>query len=309
MARLFFEGRMLRPTGGAARADAPADDPVRGIVLVVSSMIIFSVSDATAKYLSASLPPIEIAWLRYGTFLLILLPSILRHGSASLRSHRPGLQLARGLGLLTSSVLFIFAVSAMPMADATATSFVSPLFTTALSIPFLGEKVGVRRWAAVVIGLVGMLIIVRPGTTAFHPASMFPLCSALAWSLAMVITRKMSGADSTVVMLVYAAGIGFLVLSAALPLVWVPPSVAEVALGVFIGLASTTGQWLVVCAYRRATASLLAPFSYTQLVWSSFLGFVVFGGLPDGMTLLGAAIIVLSGLYTVHRERVARGEH
>ncbi|MFI4988464.1 MAG: DMT family transporter [Alphaproteobacteria bacterium] len=287
-------------------AESGADEPLAGILLVMASMIVFSCSDATAKYLTQSLPAVEVAWLRYATFVVLIVPAIVRHGGTRLHSRNPGLQLVRGFTLLASSLFFILAISAMPMADATATTFVSPLLTTALSIPFLGEKVGIRRWAAIVVGMIGVIIVVRPGTSAFNPAAVFPLLSAASWSLAMVITRKMSGADGMITMLTYAAGSGFVALSMALPLVWVTPVLWQVALGIFIGIASSAGQWLVVLAYRRADASVLAPFSYSQIVWSSLLGMAVFGNVPDAQTMIGAAVIVASGIYTAHRERAVR---
>ena len=298
------------PRDGAAGdrvADVAArhrDDPLAGIVLILVAMVLFSFSDAAAKFLTQSLPALEIAWLRFACFVAILLPALAKRGRQGIRSRRPSLQIVRGLSLVASSVLFILAVRHLPMADATATGFVSPLFTTALAIPFLGERVGIRRWSAVVVGLIGVLIVVRPGTSAFHPAAILPILSAMSWAMAMVITRKMSHVDGIVTMLAYAAGVGFIVLSATLPFVWVPPTFGEIGLGIFIGVASTVGQWLIVQAYRRASASVLAPFSYSQLLWSGTLGFVVFSAVPDGYTLLGAAIIVASGIYTAHREHV-----
>jgi drug/metabolite transporter (DMT)-like permease len=299
-----FSSSVEPPAPDAVARLGRSDDPVTGILLVLGAMLLFSCSDATAKFLTESLSALEIAWIRYTTFTLLVLPAMLRAGSASLRARRPSVQIARGLCLLASSLLFILGVSYLPMADATATSFVSPLLTTALAIPFLGEKVGIRRWAAVAIGLAGVLIVVRPGSSAFNPASVLPLLSAASWAMAMVITRKYSNVDAIVTMLAYAAVTGFVVLTLAQPLVWRTPSLLELGLGVFIGFASSAGQWLVVRAYRRASASVLAPFSYTQLVWSTMLGFAVFGAIPDGQTLLGASIIVASGLYTLHRERV-----
>ncbi|HEY6335349.1 MAG TPA: DMT family transporter, partial [Alphaproteobacteria bacterium] len=270
--------------GVAEVAAERRDDPLAGIVLILVAMVLFSFSDATAKFLTQSLPALEIAWLRFACFVAILLPALAKTGRQGIRSRRPSLQIVRGLSLVASSVLFVLAVRYLPMADATATSFVSPLFTTALAIPFLGERVGIRRWSAVVVGLIGVLIVVRPGTSAFHPAAILPILSAMSWAMAMVITRKMSHVDGIVTMLAYAAGVGFIVLSATLPFVWVRPTFGEIGLGIFIGVASTVGQWLIVQAYRRASASVLAPFSYSQLLWSGTLGFVVFGAVPDGYT-------------------------
>lgn len=222
----------------------------------------------------------------------------------ALRTQRPMLQITRGMALLGSSLLFISGLRFLPIAEASATSFVSPLFVTALSIFFLGEKVGLRRWFATTVGLLGVLIVLRPGTSAFHPAAFFPVVSAFAWACTLILTRNMSGQERTVVTMTYSSIVGFAVLCALVPLVWVTPSWHDILLGLIIGVASTAGQWIVVLAFRYADASVLAPFSYIQLLWVTFLGFVIFGEVPDVWTVVGAAFIVASGLYTAHRERV-----
>jgi len=292
----------LEPAGGGAAARR--DDPLGGILLLLLAVLIFSCSDATAKYLSGELPLIEIVWLRYLTFALLLVPPTLRGGRMVLRSTRPGLQLWRGLSMLASSLLFIACLPILPLADATSIGFVSPLFITALSIPFLGEQVGMRRWAAIVVGLIGVLIVVRPGTSAFQPAALLPIFSALAWAAAIIITRKMSGADGTLTTLIFTALSSLLVVSVLVPFVWVMPTPRQVGLALVYGLFASGGQWLVVLAYHRAGASVLAPLTYSQLVWAAALGFLVFGAVPDTWTLVGAAVIIASGLYTAHRERI-----
>jgi len=298
------------PGAQVALAVAPRrDDPLRGVGLLLSAMILFSCSDATGKYLSASLPPIEVVWLRYLGFCLLVLPAIIAGKPAKmLRSRRPGLQVLRGLGILGSAILFTMAVQTLPMADATATSFVSPIFITALSIPFLGEVVGLRRWAAVGVGLIGVLIVVRPGSAGFHPMMLLPILSAISWAGGIVLTRKMSGADGSVTTMAYSAATGVVVMTMIVPFYWQSPSWHQILLGLVIGIVSTTAQWIVVIAYRYADASVLAPFSYSQLVWSALLGFLVFGAVPDMLTFLGAAVIIGSGLYTAHRERVRAQE-
>lgn len=280
------------------------DDPLRGILLIIAAMVFFSMSDACSKVLGQVLPPIEIVWLRYSGFTLLMLPALLRR-PALFRSAAPALQIGRGLGLLGSALFFTAGLRFLAMADATATSFVSPLFITALSIPVLGEKVGLRRWSAIFVGLIGVLIVVRPGTSTFNPASVLPLLSSVSWACGIVLTRKMSHSnDGMVTTLGYAAITGWVVTSAMLPFVWEMPTWREVAIGGFMAGVSTAAQWLVVQGYRRANASVLAPFSYTQLVWSSLAGFLLFSMVPDAMTLIGAAVIIASGLYTAHRERI-----
>jgi drug/metabolite transporter (DMT)-like permease len=290
-------------------APARADRPFRGIALILASTVFLGASDVTAKYLSATLPSIEIAWIRFLVFALIMSPAMVPGSPLyALRSQRPGLQAMRGVALLGSSLFFISGLRFLPIAEASATGFVAPLFVTALSIVFLGETVGVRRWLATAVGLIGVLIILRPGTGAFHPAAFFPIVSALAWACTLIMTRMMSGRDHAITTMTYSSIVGVCILSALVPLVWVAPSWHDILFGVFIGLASTAGQWIVVLAFRYADASVLAPFSYTQLLWVSILGFVIFGEVPDVWTVTGAVFIVGSGLYTAHRERVRRSQ-
>lgn len=291
------------------RAPARADRPFRGIALILASTVFLGASDVTAKYLSATLPSIEIAWIRFLVFALIMSPAMLPGSPLyALRTGQPGLQLMRGVALLSSSLFFISGLRFLPIAEASATGFVSPLFVTALSIVFLGEKVGVRRWVATALGLIGVLIVLRPGTSAFHPAAFFPIVSALAWAGTLVMTRLMSGKEHAITTMTYSSITGVCILSALVPMVWVAPSWHDILFGIFIGIASTAGQWIVVLAFRYADASVLAPFSYTQLLWVSISGFLIFGELPDVWTVTGAVFIVASGLYTAHRERIRRSQ-
>ena len=288
---------------------ARADRPFRGIALILASTVFLGVSDVTAKYLSATLPSTEIAWIRFLVFALIMSPAMLPGSPLyAMRTERPGLQLMRGVALLSSSLLFISGLRFLPIAEASATGFVSPLFVTALSIVFLGERVGVRRWIATALGLIGVLIILRPGTGAFHAAAFFPIVSALAWACTLIMTRMMSGREHALTTMTWSSIAGVCILSALLPFAWVAPSWHDILFGVLIGVASTAGQWIVVLAFRYADASVLAPFSYTQLLWVSILGFVIFGEVPDIWTVTGAVFIVGSGLYTAHRERIRRSQ-
>ncbi len=293
----------------ARAAPARADRPFRGVALILASTIFLGASDVIAKYLSATLPSIEIAWIRFLVFALIMVPAMLPGSPLfALRTGRPDLQAMRGVALLLSSLFFISGLRFLPIAEASATGFVAPLFVTALSIVFLGESVGVRRWLATAVGLIGVLIILRPGSSAFHPAAFFPIVSALAWACTLIMTRMMSGREHAITTMTWSSIVGVCVLSALVPFVWVAPSWHDILFGVLIGVASTAGQWIVVLAFRYADASVLAPFSYTQLVWVSLLGFVVFGEVPDVWTVTGAAFIVASGLYTAHRERIRQSQ-
>ena len=291
------------------QAPARADRPFRGIALILLSTLFLSTSDTTAKYLSKSLPSLEIAWVRFVVFAVIMLPAMLPGSPLyALRTQRPGFQLMRGVALLGSSIFFITGLRYLPIAEASATSFVAPLFVTALSIIFLSERVGLRRWLATIVGLAGVLVIIRPGTGAFHAAALFPIVSAFAWAVTLVMTRVMSGREHAVTTMTYSSIAGVAVISALVPFVWVAPTWHDILLGLLVGVASTTGQWIVVLAFRYADASVLAPFSYIQLLWVSIFGFVVFGEVPDVWTVTGAVFIVSSGLYTAHRERVRRSQ-
>jgi drug/metabolite transporter (DMT)-like permease len=291
------------------RAPARADRPFKGIALILLSTVFLGVSDVTAKYLSATLPSIEIAFVRFLVFALIMVPAMVPASPLyAMRTGNLGLQLMRGASLLGSSLLFITGLRYLPIAEASATGFVAPLFVTALSIVLLSESVGVRRWIATATGLFGVLIILRPGTGAFHMAAFLPLVSALCWACTLIMTRMMSGKEHAITTMTYSSIAGVALMSALVPFVWVAPSWHDILLGILIGIASTAGQWIVVLAFRYADASVLAPFSYTQLVWVSTLGFLIFGEVPDVWTIVGAAFIVASGLYTAHRERVRRSQ-
>ncbi len=290
-------------------APARADRPFRGIALILTSTVFLGVSDVTAKYLSTTLPSIEIAWIRFLVFALVMVPAMLPGSPLyALRSERPGLQAMRGIALLSSSLFFISGLRFLPIAEASATTFVAPLFVTALSIFFLGESVGVRRWLATAVGLMGVVIILRPGSSAFHLAAFFPIVSALAWACTLIMTRMMSGREHVLTTMTYSSIVGVCILSVLVPFVWVAPSWHDILFGILIGVASTAGQWIVVLAFRYADASVLAPFSYTQLLWVSILGFAIFGEVPDIWTVTGAVFIVASGLYTAHRERLRRSQ-
>lgn len=272
---------------------------------MVTSTVFFAFADVLAKELAGRLPAMEVVWLRYVTFGALVIPLVLAGGgAAALRSRRPGLQILRGFGMVGSAMLFTAALPYLPVAETTAIYFVSPILIMALSIPLLGETVGWRRWSAALVGLSGMLLIIRPGTSAFEAAALLPLLGASSWALAAVVTRKMSGQDPAITTLVYSAVVGIVLMSLLQPFVWVAPGLPEIGLGLAMGILSTLGHWLVILAYRHADASIIAPFSYIQLLWAGILGYFAFGSVPDAWTVAGAGIIALSGLYTAYRERV-----
>lgn len=290
-------------------ASSKAAAVLPSILQAVSAVLLFSISDVLAKQLRVSLPAVEVAWLRYVTFVGFAAVLAAQGRFAALWPKRPGLQTLRGVTLLGSALFFIIGLNRLQVAEASAISFVSPAFITALSIPFLGEVVGIRRWAAVLAGLIGVLVVIRPGSGALQSAAIYPVLSAVCWAVTIIVTRRMGTLDRTQTTLFWSALVGLLLLTAVLPFEFVPLTFGQVGMGVAIGLAASTGQYLLILAYRRTAASLLAPFSYAQLLSSTLLGYVAFGAVPDGMTFLGAGIIIASGLYTVHRERIRARAH
>lgn len=298
-------------TAKAAPAAVPAEAeerPLAAIGLVLASLLLFSGLDACSKILVADYSPVLITWGRYAANLVLLLPFVLRAGPRPLATAGIGLQIGRGVAMGGSSVLYIAGLASMAMADATAVAFAAPLIVTALSIPFLGERVGIRRWSAVAMGFLGVMIVVRPGSSTFHPASLFPLASAACWATGLVITRRIKTRDATLTTLLYTTLVAFLMASTFLPWVWEPLSWRALGLIAVMGLLSTAGQYFLLLGYQRGPASLLAPFSYMQIITSTFWGAVLFGSWPGANTLIGAPIVVASGLYVLHRERVRRGE-
>ena len=280
------------------------DAPLRGIALFLGALLCFSASDALAKFLSNGLPTIELAWMRYCVFVVFSL-LLLRAEGGRLRLGQPGQQILRGLGLVSSAIFFMISLRSLPIAEAATIGFASPILIIILAIPMLGERVGLRRWAAILLGMAGVIVVVRPGTAAFQPAALWTLASSLAWAVASIITRRMSGMHPAS-MLVWSALTGWLVLSVMMPFVAVWPTTTEIALTFAMGIAASSGQYLMILAYRWAGAAVLAPFAYTQLLWAIITGYVVFNATPDTATLIGGAIIAGSGLWSARNERGAK---
>lgn len=298
---------MTATTTTAAASLAPAASHLRGILLMLAAGFVFVILDATGKHLTASLSLMEITWGRC-LFHMLALPLFLGGQSLArtLWTARPGLQLVRSVLLLGSTFFFFWAVKYIPLADATAIGFVTPLLVTALSVPLLGERVGIRRWAAVAIGFGSVLLIMRPGFGMAHWAVILPLLCAACFALYQIATRILSRHDSTATTYFYSPVVGLVVTSLVLLLAdgeWRMPDLAGWLALVFLGAMGGFSHYLMIRALAAAPASLLAPFAYVQLVWSIAIGFAWFGDFPDASTLAGAAIICASGLYVLYRER------
>lgn len=290
-----------RPAG---RGPDAASLPVKGILLMLTAGALFVCLDAVGKYLTADYPVVEITWARF-FFHLLLFPLLLGAGRwrLVLRTNRVGLHIVRSLLLVGANFLFFLAVKFIPLADANALGFVSPLMLVAFSVLLLGERVGPRRWVAVAVGFVAVFAIIRPGFAEVHWAMFLPLGVALCFSLYQITTRILGATDHWVTILFFTATGGLVVTSAALPFVWVAPDLEGWALMALMGVFGGVSHLVLIRAFTIAPASILAPFAYVQLVWAIIAGFVIFGDFPDAWTLIGASVIAASGIYVIHRER------
>ncbi len=283
------------------------DNIPRGIGYFLLSLIFFVSLDTVAKHLSQIYPPIEVAWGRY-IFALAILPLILtpRRMVQAARTTRPGLQLLRSLLLAVTTYLFFLSVKYIPLADAVAIGFVAPLLTTALAIPLLGEKVGARRWTAIVVGLIGAIIIMRPGLEIRHWAYFLPIGTAVCMAFFTILTRILARHDGSDTTLFYTAIVGAAVLSIAVPFVWQTPAPWDWALFALAGIFGTGGHFSLILAYRYAPVSLLAPFTFLHMVLAVIFGLIFFGNFPDALTLTGAAVVAGAGIYVFRRESLLR---
>ncbi len=276
---------------------------------MAGGMFLFSAVDTQAKFLTETLHPIQIVWSRQlglliGVFILLAL-----RGGSVLHTRAPGLQIARGGLAAGSATLFVVAVSFVPLADAVAVSFVAPFIVTVLGALVLREPVGIRRWSAVTVGFIGTIIVIRPGLGVIHPAVMLVLLAAVLFALRQILSRVLSGTDSIETTVAYTALVGSLLLTLPLPFVWQwPTTTVEVTLLVSIAVLAAFAELLVIKALEVAQAVVVAPVQYTLLIWGTMYGYLVFGQLPDLWTWTGALIIVATGFYTLHRERVVMRE-
>lgn len=292
-----------REPSGARRAGSE-EQRLAGILCLLAAMAIVPAMDAIAKDLTERYAVLEVVWARYFFHFLLLGPLVLlRHRRAALLPPRFWLQTLRGLFLLAATGLFFAALARMPLADALALIFVSPLFVTAVSPVLLGESVGTRRRIAVGVGFLGALLIVRPGSGVFDWAALLALAAGLIYGCYILVTRMLSGTAPTSVTLTHTALLGALVTSLAVPFVWVTPSLVDLGFMLAIGLIAAAGHFLVIRAYDFASASFLAPFGYAEIVTATLLGYFVFGDFPEPVTWLGIAVVIASGIYIALRER------
>ncbi len=278
-----------------------------GIALTCGAVGVFACLDTTAKFLGREIAVMQVVWARYTfAFLLTLAISNPLSRPGLLRTGRPILQIGRAALLLGSTMLNFFALRYLRLDQVLAIGFSTPFLVAALSGPALGEWVGPRRWAAIAVGMCGVLVVTRPGFGEFHPAVILAVLSTFSYAFYFLWTRMLSRTDSNATTLFYSNGVGAVLMVPVIPFFWTAPTLGEFLLMMLAGALASFGHYLLIVAHRHAPPSLLSPFIYTQLVWVVLLGYVVFGDAPDGWTLVGAAIVIGSGLYILHRERITR---
>ena len=278
---------------------------LRGIALMIAAVSTFAVMDTIAKWLSQSYPVPAVVWARYVSQVLVMIVLLgPRYRAGLVRTKRPGLQILRGFVLVSSTMLFFNAISRMPIAEASAITFISPLILMAMSVVLLKEKVKPSTWVAVAAGFAGVLVIIRPGSGIFSVAAALPVATAFFFAGYQLLTRKLAGIDSTVATLFISALVGALTMCFVVPFYWVPlRSPWHGALLLAMGFLATAGHFMLIRAFEKAPASTLAPFVYAQLAAVLVLGYAVFGNFPDGWSLVGMALIVASGAFVVLRQR------
>lgn len=295
--------------GHLTPAGPSTDRPFAGVLFMLAGIASFCCMDAIVKWLTGMYPLLQVIALRSWCgwpFLLLIVH--FQGGFSGVRTRRPKVHLLRFLFVLGLTVCFFWGLSQMKLVDAVALTFVAPILVAVLSVPILGESVGRHRWTAILAGFVGVIVMLRPGSGVFQWASVVVLLSALCYALLMVTTRKFKSIEHPGALMFWpATGLAVVGLVVA-PIHWVTPTAGDLLLFVLAGMFGSLGIVGLTNAFRLAPAALASPFEYTALIWATVLGYLLWGDLPDRYTLIGAAIIVASGLYILYRETVRRAE-
>jgi drug/metabolite transporter (DMT)-like permease len=293
----------------SSQSPSPAVDRaarLTGIGLMCMALMCFACLDAIAKWLSPQIGPIPTTWARYfSSVALVLIVLNPRTQPGIFVSRKPWMQWFRSFLLFCSTILNFLALQYLQLTETMSIMFMAPLLVALFSGPILGEWVGMRRMIAIGVGFCGILIVTRPGLGGMHPAALFSLAGAVCYAFYAMLTRILAGHDSSGTTMVYSGLGGLLLLTPAVPFFWKQPANLTVwLLMILIGAFGAIGHWLLIKAHQRAPAPVLSPFIYSQMVWMILLGWLVFGDLPDRWTLAGASVVIASGLYLLHRERV-----
>jgi drug/metabolite transporter (DMT)-like permease len=284
---------------------ASREDIRRGILFVVLSIFMFGGANALVKLAAETYPVTEIVFFRCAFSMIPALVLVARSGGfSSVRTHRFGEHLSRALVQFMGMIAIFTAFRMMPLTDAVAITFASPLFMTILSIPLLGERVRLHRWGAVVVGFCGVLLMVNPGPGMLESGAVFALANAFLSALVTIALRRMSVTESSTSLVFYQISITAVMSLLLLPFGWVTPDWKDLGILAAIGIASGIGQYWWTQAFRFAPASVAAPFSYTTMIWAVLFDFLIWSSIPTLPLLGGALIVVLSGLYILYRETV-----
>ena len=283
-------------------------DVLRGILLMCAGVSTFPFMNAAVKLLAANYPAMQITWARFtGHLIVMLLIFLPQYRWTLLRTRRPTVQIGRSLAMLFSNLLFVMAIGRVPLATASAIGFTSPLLVTALSVPLLHETVGWRRWSAVLVGFAGALMVIRPGSGFRDPAVLLLLLSSLLYALYQIGTRRVASYDNAATGIIFAALFGSLGTSLFMPFIFVPPhTLFDALLFCSLGFLGGFGHYLVILAFQRGPAAVIAPLGYVELIGSTILGYLIFSNFPDLWTWIGAGVIIASGIYIAFRERKRR---
>ena len=279
-----------------------------GILALLGSVFLFTLMDATGKHLTqAGYHPGQIVWCRMALNLVIVMLVLAPRLKQVARSASPLLQVGRGLTQLASIGLFFTALPFIGLAEATAIMDINPVLITLGAALFLGERIGLRRIAGITAALAGALIVIRPGAGVFQPAALLPLMAAITYAAGAIMTRLVRG-DGTATSILWSTGVATLGASFVAPFVWQPIAAGDLWAFAAMGLLGTLAQALLIRAFAMAEAAAIAPFGYTGLIWAGLWGWLFFGAVPDGWTILGAIVIVGAGLYVWAREAQAMQE-
>lgn len=282
-------------------------DITGGVNLMLLAMLLLTLNDALAKYLTQSYPVLQVLWLRAIGFFIFAVLLAQRSGRLRvvLHSRRPGLQLLRSFSMVVQMAVIMVSFWLLPMAEVTAVLTAAPLVVTALAVPLLGERVGWHRWSGVLVGFAGVLLIVRPGSALFDWTMLLPVLGAMLWGLYQIQVRIVSRHDNSDTTLLYTALVVMLAFTVVAPWQWVNPTPIDWLWLILLGLINSGAHYAMIVALGWAPASLLQPFVYSSIVWAALLGWLIFGDLPDRWAVLGMALVTAGGLYVMYRERRA----
>jgi drug/metabolite transporter (DMT)-like permease len=282
---------------------ARVQNPRLGIALMCAGLAFFGFGEACVKTLAKDYEILQVVWARYTFHALVFLLIFSRSGIVSqMRTSRPFLHLARSVVLMLGTITFFTALIYLSLPEAVAINFAAPLLVTALSIPFLGEKVGRRRWAAIFVGFLGVLVIIRPGLGVMHWAAFLPLLTAICYACYQIMTRIAGRTEDTRTSLFWTSAVGVTVMSCIVPFFWKTPDAQAWIIMVATGALFGFGHYLLIRAFEITPVSTLSPFHYTQIIWVTIISIIVFDQTPDEFSILGTTIVIASGLYIWRRE-------